>query len=127
MKGPRSDRAFYQRLGIADAGPLAGILKARAAGVVVSVRLHGAIAALIAGRPAIHLAYERKGWGAYEDLGIAEYVHDARTFDAAKVAEQVNELQLDSGPFWAKVRAAAPALQKQYADLVADLRQRLTG
>jgi polysaccharide pyruvyl transferase WcaK-like protein len=127
VKGPRSDHAFYQRLGIADAGSLAGMLKARRAGVVVSVRLHGAIAALIAGRPAIHLAYERKGWGAYEDLGIAAYVHDARMFDAAKVAEQVNELQLDPGPFWAKVRAAVPTLQKQYADLVADLRQRLTG
>jgi polysaccharide pyruvyl transferase WcaK-like protein len=126
IKGPRSDRAYYQRLGIANADPLAQVLEAGRTGAVVSVRLHGAIAALMAGRPAIHLAYERKSWGAYEDLGITEYVHDARTFDAAKVAEQVNALQHDPRHFWAKVWTSVPSLQKQYADLVTDLRQRLT-
>lgn len=127
VEGPRSDRAFYQRLGLADAGPLAQILETGRSGVVVSVRLHGAIAALIAGRPAIHLAYERKGWGAYEDLGIARFVHDARTFDPAKVTAQVKELHEDPGPFWAQVREAVPSLQGQYEGLVSDLRARMVG
>jgi polysaccharide pyruvyl transferase WcaK-like protein len=126
VKGRRSDRAFYHTIGVSEADPLAQILETQRPGVVVSVRLHGAIAALLAGRPAIHLAYERKGWGAYEDLGIARYVHDARTFEPAKVAEQVKELHLDSGPFWARIRRAVPALQVQYEDLVSDLRERLT-
>ena len=93
--------------------------------VIVSVRLHGALAALIAGCPAIHLAYERKGWGAYEDLGITSYVHDARTFDPSLVIAQTQELHEDPEPFWARVKAAAPALRNQYEELVADLRSRL--
>jgi polysaccharide pyruvyl transferase WcaK-like protein len=126
VMGRRSDRAFYQSLGLPDVGPLANILKTRP-GVVVSVRLHGAIAALIAGCPAIHLAYERKGWGAYEDLGIAAFVHDARTFDPAKIAQQVDELHRDPGQFWGRIRRAMPVLQAQYEDLVSDLRARLMG
>lgn len=124
-EGPRSDRAFYARHGIADGGTLSAMLESGTPSVVVSVRLHGAIAALLAGRPAVHLAYDRKGWGAYEDLGISDYVHDARRFDVEKVAEQVSALCRNSAAFWAKVQAAAPALRAQYAELVADLRQRL--
>jgi polysaccharide pyruvyl transferase WcaK-like protein len=125
VRGRRSDRAFYRRLGLPEADSLAQILETRRPGVIVSVRLHGAIAALIAGRPAIHLAYERKGWGAYEDLGIAQYVHDARSFEPEKVAAQVKDLHSNSAPYWAGVRQSVPALLAQYEDLVSDLRQRL--
>jgi polysaccharide pyruvyl transferase WcaK-like protein/uncharacterized membrane protein YbhN (UPF0104 family) len=126
VMGPRSDRAFYQSLGLPDVGSLANVLKTRP-GVVVSVRLHGAISALIAGCPAIHLAYERKGWGAYEDLGIGAFAHDARTFDPATVARQVDELHRDPGEFWGRIRRVMPVLQAQYDDLVSDLRARLVG
>jgi polysaccharide pyruvyl transferase WcaK-like protein len=126
VEGPRSDRIFYRRLGISQSEPLAGILEVSRPGIVISVRLHGAIAALLSGRPAIHLAYERKGWGAYEDLGLAEFVHDARTFDVANVASQARSLHVDPSRFWAKIRTAVPTLQRQYSDLVTDLRQRLT-
>ncbi|NRD90099.1 polysaccharide pyruvyl transferase [Sphingopyxis sp. BSNA05] len=97
--GDRSDRAFYQRHGIADDGTLADMLATGKGGAVVSVRLHGAIASLIAGRPAVHLAYERKGWGAYEDLGLGEFVHDARTFDPAVVADQINRIRQEPSVF----------------------------
>lgn len=126
-EGPRSDRAFYQRLGHQDCGAFVDLLASDAPGVVVSVRLHGAIGALLNGRPAIHLAYERKGWGAYEDLGLAPYVHDVRDFDPDAVAAQVRELQADPAPFWDRISAAAPVLEAQYADLVTDLRARLIG
>lgn len=127
VAGDRSDRAFYQRQNVADDGPLSAMLETGEGGVVISVRLHGAIASLIAGRPAIHLAYERKGWGAYEDLGIAEWVHDARSFDPATVASQAEELKEDPSRFWACIEKAAPELNSQYQQLVAELRTRLGG
>ncbi|WP_299949846.1 polysaccharide pyruvyl transferase family protein [uncultured Ruegeria sp.] len=126
VPGPRSDAAFYHRLGQGDDGSFSKILQDGTPGVVVSVRLHGAIAALLAGWPAIHLSYERKGWGAYEDLGIAEYVHDARNFDPNLVLRQVRQLSEDPAPFWDRIKAASDSLNAQYADMVADLKARLT-
>ena len=125
VRGPRSDRAFYRQFGLQDADTLAQVLEGRQAGVVVSVRLHGAIAALLAGRPAIHLAYERKGWGAFEDLGIAPFVHDARSFDVQQVLAQISELEKDPAHYWSRVRSAVPALREQYAELLSDLRELL--
>ena len=125
VAGDRSDRAFYQRNCLSDDGTLAAMLADGTGGAVVSVRLHGAIASLIAGRPAVHLAYERKGWGAYEDLGLGEYVHDAREFDVALVADQVEQLDQDPTAFWDCVANAAPKLQAQYDGLVDELRRHL--
>lgn len=125
VAGPRSDRAFCQREGLApEIGTLAQALKVPG-GPVVSVRLHGAIAALLAGRPAIHLAYERKGWGAYQDLGLAEYVHDARRFDPHLVAKQAAALAQDPAPFRQKLAQAAPALTCHWTAMVDDIRDRL--
>lgn len=125
VAGPRSDRSFYQREGLAaDTGTLAQSL-AGPGGPVVSVRLHGAIAALLAGRPTVHLAYERKGWGAYQDLGLGDYVHDARRFDPALVAAQTQALAQDPAPFWQRIAAAAPALAQQWDAMVADLAARI--
>ena len=124
VPGPRSDRSFYRRLGWADAGALSNLL-GEPGGPVVSVRLHGAIAALIAGRPAIHLAYERKGWGAYEDLGLSEWVHDARRFDPGVVASQLNALITDSCRFWACIERAQNRIVNSRADMIEDLRLRI--
>ncbi|MBL0923482.1 MAG: polysaccharide pyruvyl transferase family protein [Sphingomonadaceae bacterium] len=125
MTGPRSDRSFYREQGWTDGGSLSQVIEQNPSSVVVSVRLHGAIASLIAGRPAIHLSYERKGWGAYEDLGISEFVHDARCFDPDLVAAQTRELQISPGRFWDAIAAAVPRLKSHYDDMVADLRARL--
>lgn len=122
--GPRSDRAFYQRLGLKDGGSLSELLQ-RPGGPVVSVRLHGAIGALLAGRPAIHLAYERKGWGAYEDMGLGEFVHDARSFDPDLVAHQVQSITADPDAYWARVDTARETLFQAWRTMVADLRDRL--
>ncbi|SDX79264.1 Polysaccharide pyruvyl transferase family protein WcaK [Ruegeria halocynthiae] len=123
--GPRSDAAFYRRMGWTDDGSFQKILRSGAPGVVVSVRLHGAIAALLAGWPAIHLSYERKGWGAYEDLGVAEYVHDARTFDPDLILAQVKQLSEDPMQYWDRIRSSADVLKTQYAGMVDDLKKRL--
>ncbi|NYD68525.1 polysaccharide pyruvyl transferase family protein [Agromyces atrinae] len=60
--------------------------------VVVAVRLHAAIMAINAGHRVIHLSYERKGFGAFDDLGIGQYVHNVNSFDVATVRDQVDEL-----------------------------------
>ncbi|MFZ9394855.1 MAG: polysaccharide pyruvyl transferase family protein [Erythrobacter sp.] len=123
-EGSRSDREFYRRIGVPASGRLAEVL-AQPTGPVVSIRLHGAIAALLAGRPTIHLAYERKGWGAFEDLGLGDYVHDARNFDPALVAAQVAALQHDTAGYWDAVRRASKGLAESWDLVVADLRQHL--
>ncbi|WP_157943958.1 polysaccharide pyruvyl transferase family protein [Blastococcus atacamensis] len=60
--------------------------------VVIAVRLHAALMALNAGHYVVHLAYERKGWGAFGDLGLGDYVHNVWSFDVETVLRQVAEL-----------------------------------
>lgn len=127
VDGPRSDRRFLRVLDVPDAGDMSTVLTRHSPGVVVSVRLHGAIAALLAGWPAIHLSYERKGRGAYEDLGIAEYVHDARNFDVDEVRAQVEALHENPLPLFARIKARRPALMDAYQRLVEDVARRLGG
>ncbi|MBF6046106.1 hypothetical protein GO001_12840 [Streptomyces sp. NRRL B-1677] len=85
--------------------------------VVVSVRLHGALAALMAGVPAIHLSYERKGVAAFEDLGLGAWLHPARSFNPYVVQAQVDALREDAGPYWERLAAAVPRLLRQGAEL----------
>jgi len=127
VSGPRSDQTFYRREGLSPVlGPLAQALQAPG-GPVVSVRLHGAIAALLAGRPAIHLCYERKGWAAFADLGLQEYAHDARNFDPVAVAAQALMLASDPEPFWRKIADTCPGLAAHWTAMVADLSRRICG
>ncbi|KZF09109.1 hypothetical protein A2J03_03305 [Rhodococcus sp. EPR-157] len=60
--------------------------------VVVAVRLHAALMAIRAGHFVIHLAYERKGFGAFHDLGLGVYVHNVNKFEPARVLRQVHRL-----------------------------------
>lgn len=79
----------------------------------------------MAGFPAVHLAYERKGWGAYADLGLEDFVHDARSFSPDAVAKQVREIQADPNDFWRRVETSCAALREKHEELVSDLRGRL--
>ncbi len=117
----KSDRTFYAALGVPVAGRTADLLERREWGAVVSVRLHGALEALLAGVPAIHLGYERKSWGAYEDLGLAGYVHPARSFAPEAVAAQVAALRADPEPYWAALARRRPALVERSEALDADV------
>lgn len=63
--------------------------------VVIAMRLHGALMALQAGHFVIHLAYERKGFGAFADLGLSDFVHNTRSFNPKIVADQVSMLLKD--------------------------------
>jgi polysaccharide pyruvyl transferase WcaK-like protein len=120
------DRRFVeQRLHVPAPMRLASALEANDRSVVVSVRLHGALAAILAGHPAIHLAYERKGWGAYQDLGLESFVHSAYRFDPHAVAEQARSLAHDAGDFWARIGAKKVELLARRNDLDAAIRTSL--
>lgn len=124
--GKKSDRRFYETLRVRAGGSVAEALEGAQAGTVVSVRLHGALQALLAGWPAIHLSYERKGWGAYQDLGIERYVHDARSFDPALVAQQAKELRADPSQYWSAIQARRSDVLRASEQLTLEL-ERLLG
>lgn len=92
--------------------------------VIVAVRLHAALMALRAGHYVVHLAYERKGFGAFDDLGISAYVHNVNDFDVEAVLHQVQSL-LQSEQARAEYRAKTKATASVRADAREDLIHRL--
>lgn len=98
--------------------------------VVVAVRLHAALLALRAGHRVIHLAYERKGFSAFADLGLEEWVHNVNSFDPTVVAAQALALRddPDAGKRYDDLlRSRLPMLSKRHEDLVSDLRHAVGG
>lgn len=93
--------------------------------VVVAMRLHAALMALAAGHYVVHLAYERKGFGAYDDLGLQPWVHNVNSFDPAEVSRQVTELLEDSNAraeYDRRILASGTALQEMRKEIVRTLR-----
>ena len=84
----KSDAAFYERSALEPAGRLSDLLEQGQLGAVVSVRLHGALMSVLAGVPAVHLAYDRKGPAAFADLGLDRWCLDVATADPGQVAQQ---------------------------------------
>jgi polysaccharide pyruvyl transferase WcaK-like protein len=113
----KSDGVHYDRLGVRSQGRLVEMLEHRELAVVVSVRLHGALMALEAGVPAVHLAYDRKGPAAFGDLGLEEWCFDVRNLDPSALIEAVGRLLDDPQPYWDRVDKHVPALRLASADL----------
>jgi polysaccharide pyruvyl transferase WcaK-like protein len=113
----QNDLDFYDRMGLESVGPSRDVIASPAYGLCISVRLHGALQSMLAGVPTIHLSYERKGFGAYEDLGVGRWVHNARTFDAGIVAAQAAELLADPRPFWDAVESKLDGLRRADDDV----------
>lgn len=113
----KSDGVHYERLGVEAAGGLPEMLEQRALSVVISVRLHGALMALEAGVPAVHLAYDRKGPAAFADLGLDDWCFDVRSLDPAALDAAVDGLLADPEPYWDKLDKHVPALQMASAEL----------
>ncbi|KNX36182.1 polysaccharide pyruvyl transferase family protein [Luteipulveratus halotolerans] len=93
--------------------------------VVVAVRLHAALMALRAGHHVVHLAYERKGFGAFQDLRLPAYCHNVNTFEPAAVVEQVQLLLTDPAARHAydqHIREAMGEVTTRRAHLVDTLR-----
>lgn len=118
-----NDPAFYAALGLTGATrSLKEVVRSEPTGVIISVRLHGAIESILAGWPAVHLSYERKGQGAYADLRLSPFVHDARRIDTDLVVDQVHALRADTSAYWAQVDVARSALQADYTRLAQEIR-----
>ncbi|MHC8285298.1 polysaccharide pyruvyl transferase family protein [Pseudomonas sp. XS1P51] len=84
------DGAFYRELGITeDLLPLKATLSKYRPDLVISVRLHGAIESLLAGVPAFHISYERKGFGAYQDMGVEDWVINGGDIDVDYIINTV--------------------------------------
>lgn len=88
--------------------------------VIVAVRMHAALMALKAGHYVIHLSYERKGFAAFADLGLAEFVHNVRHFDPALVQRQVTAL-LEDAQERRRYDALLAGATSQYATRAADV------
>ncbi|KQO11968.1 hypothetical protein ASF06_01730 [Agreia sp. Leaf244] len=94
--------------------------------VVIAVRLHAALMALNAGHWVIHLAYERKGFGAFGDLNLSEYVFNVNDFDPAAVEKMSAELIANPdarSAYDAKLASTRSAIRSQRQYLVDRLRQ----
>jgi polysaccharide pyruvyl transferase WcaK-like protein len=113
----KSDAVHYERLGISSGGSLPDLLASGDLSVVVSVRLHGALMALRAGVPAVHLAYDRKGPAAFADLGLSDWCFDVRTLDRSALASAVAGLVADPGSYWDRLSGEVPQLRKASAGL----------
>ncbi|SEB24947.1 polysaccharide pyruvyl transferase family protein [Paraburkholderia sartisoli] len=117
------DAAYYRREGIeGDLPTLRHVLQEDTPDVVVSVRLHGALESILHGVPAFHLSYERKGFGAYEDLGIEDWVANAADFDAHAVVARI--LGTDAvRSFWTSTGRGMGRIRAGRAAIVAALRE----
>jgi polysaccharide pyruvyl transferase WcaK-like protein len=117
------DAAYYRRMGLKDELPsLRYLLNHDTPDVVVSVRLHGALESLLHGVPAYHLSYERKGFGAFGDLGIPGWVANAADFNASSVIEHLLAPQALPS-FWDATEGALLHIERQRAALLTLLRR----
>ena len=84
------DLAYYRSLGIRETPvPLRSLLEHDRPDVTVSVRLHGALESILHGVPAFHVSYERKGFGAYSDMRLNDWVANGADFDPADVFDTI--------------------------------------
>ncbi|MGH9112706.1 MAG: polysaccharide pyruvyl transferase family protein [Acidimicrobiales bacterium] len=121
----KSDAAHYGRLGLTAGGGLVELLAARELSLVVSVRLHGALMALRAGVPAVHLAYDRKGPAAFGDLGLDEWCLDVRSLDRQALRIAVQRLLDDPQPYWERLVGRTAVLRHSSEELDALVRTTL--
>jgi polysaccharide pyruvyl transferase WcaK-like protein len=98
--------------------------------VVIAVRLHAALMALAAGHYVVHLAYERKGFAAFADLGLGDYVHNVRSFTPGAALEQARTLLTDAEArrsYDEAIAQALPAVLDRTRDIVPVLAGTSTG
>ena len=117
------DASYYRQMGLTHSLPsLRHLLDHDTPDAVVSVRLHGALQSVLHGVPAFHLSYERKGFGAYSDLGIPGWVANAANFDATTVVERIFAPQAIPS-FWEATQDALDHVETQRAALIDILRR----
>ncbi len=119
----QDDESYYQSLGVHHSLGTEDLFAQPEVGAAISVRLHGALQAIGAGIPTIHLSYERKGFGAYADLGIEEWVHSVKDFSPEVLAEQARELVRDPSVYWSRIEDRVETLKTNEVDLIERVRR----
>lgn len=104
---------------------LADVLSTDSPRVVVSTRLHGSLSSIIAGFPSIHLTYERKGWSAFKDLGLDDFVMSARDASLTQVLDRVNEITSAPADYWDRISASIPHIEQSRMHVEGELRRAL--
>ncbi|KVW87358.1 polysaccharide pyruvyl transferase family protein [Burkholderia cepacia] len=120
-RGNGDDTFCRDTFGVGQVEDLATLV-ARERPVVVSVRLHGSLESVLAGVPSIHIAYERKGNAAYDDLGLSRYVVHASDFDANRVAALAREIAQDDSAYWQAMHAEGAG---RYNEMVKRIRHEI--
>lgn len=120
-----NDVSFYESIGWGSRYHQSIDTFQRKPGVVVSVRLHGALQALLSGCPAIHLSYERKGPSAFRDLGLESYTHPAQSFSPSVILNQIDEIRRHPAEYWEQVSKARVHIDDAERHLVAAIRDLL--
>ncbi|MCI9872566.1 polysaccharide pyruvyl transferase family protein [Arthrobacter humicola] len=120
--GGNDDYPLTSRLSPAEPRSMKTVLAEPAARIVVSTRLHGALSSLIAGFPAIHLSYERKGWGAYEDLGLDQFVLNARDATLPQINDLLAQIRTHPEDFWATIDAKRQDIRALHGSLISNMR-----
>lgn len=112
------DLQFYAERGLGSSHPtLIKLIETDRPDLVISVRLHGALESLLQGVPAFHLSYERKGFGAYEDLGVENWVANSAQFSPIDVMETI----FADGAveeFWVKIEGRTDEIGRKRRDVV---------
>lgn len=89
------------------------LMNTNAIRVVVAVRLHAALMAIERGHFVVHLSYERKGFSAFKDLGLEDYVFNVNDFNIDLVEERINNLihdEISRKAYKEKILARLPSL-----------------
>lgn len=120
--GGNDDYPLTKRLGGIEPRTMQSVLAEDQPRVVVSTRLHGALSSLLAGFPAIHLSYERKGWGAYEDLGLEKYVLNARDATLPQINELIQDIKMNTEDFWQTIDLNRARIQVMHDSLLTNIR-----
>lgn len=106
------------------------LMEASESRVVVAVRLHAALMALQAGHYVIHLSYERKGFGAFADLNLADYVFNVNDFDTdhvTSIAQELKDSPAQRKAYDLRVRSAQNAIRDSGAEVIRSLENVVSG
>lgn len=98
---------FYRSLGWTGPFRTVGeVLDRGPRGVMVSVGLGNSLEAMLAGWPTVHLATERKAFGAFADMNLSHCIRKATCFDPQEVANIATSLRFGRAAFWRNLTEA---------------------
>lgn len=100
-----NDKEFYKKVFGLDNVPLMKDVLAFKNPIVVSVRLHGSLESILNRKPSYHLAYERKGFAAYNDLGLDGFVQHVSNFNVNEVIDKIKSIMNEPKSYWEQVEA----------------------